>query len=307
MSVQHQLANTMRINNTVAKDVTRQIVTKVFEAFAENKSEVSVYSLPGKSWEFEKNVLVNHYVNNRTKTKLFCSENNFDHFIENWDIGYDVLKNFINHRYFPNYNNYKYNNNNIIQVALTPCSEHIINGIFFDYREQDIKTLICDNSFAWYDFCGNPSVERLNKINLTIKNSVQIFTFATGWRCDDNVEPNIREAGKYISDPSEAIINYFKNKIEGSEYKIVFHLEYVSSRIPMILIAISNDENVINKTFFSSDIKIAKENKTLRIKVDKAPIYAALKSGMSTEQIVQKLNVSSGTVAACKAWITMGK
>jgi len=291
----------MRINGTVAKDVTRQIVTRVFETFAENKKGVCVYSLPGQSWEFEKSVLVNHYVNDRKFTFLNCFEHNVDSFCVNWNIAKNVLNSFICEKSYVN--DYK------IQVELESENQHLMNGIRFVYRNEDINTnenVYNTNIFVWYDFCGNPSIERLNKIDLTSKNTVQIFTFATGWRCEDNVETSIRQASENI--PSrEAILNYFKNKIEGSEYKIVFHLEYVSSRIPMILIAISNDENVINKTFFSSDIKIAKPNKTVRIKVDKTPIYEALKSGMTTEQIVEKLNVPSGTVSACKAWITMGK
>jgi len=291
----------MRINGTVAKDVTRQIVTRVFETFAENKQKVNVYSLPGKSWEFEKNVLVNHYVNNREHTMLLCFENNVDSFVVNFDIAKNVLKDFIREHF--------YIEDNKIKSQLTATKQQDENGIYIEYNNKDIEVTNWpnrSNHFEWFDFCGNPSVERLNKIDLTAKNSVQIFTFTTGWRCEDNVETSIRQASENI--PSrEAILNYFKNKIEGSEYKIVFHLEYVSSRIPMILIAISNDENVINKTFFSSDIKIAKPNKTVRIKVDKTPIYEALKSGMTTEQIVEKLNVPSGTVSACKAWITMGK
>lgn len=291
----------MRINGSVAKDVTRQIVTKVFETFAENKSEVHVYSLPGKSWEFEKNVLVNHYVNNRELTFLICFENNVDSFVVNFDIAKNVLKDFVREHF--------YIQDNKIKSQLTTSKQHRKNDIHIEYNNKDINVPewpIKSNHFEWFDFCGNPSIERLNKINLTGKNNVQIFTFVTGWRCEDNVEPSILENTKNMSN-REAILNYFKNKIEGTEYKIIFDLEYVSSHTPMILIAISNDQNVINKKYFAATVKIEKENKREQIKVDKAPIYAALKSGMSTEEIVQKLNVSSGSVAACKAWITMGK
>lgn len=288
----------MIINGTVAKDVTRQIVTKVFEAFAENKSAISVYSLPGKSWEFEKDVLVNHYVNNRSVTNLYCFEHNPDSFRVNWDIGRNILNSFIIQQ--------SYIKNNKIEIALEPDYKNHKNGISFFYENKDIHAFRFNEYFAWYDFCGNPSVERLNKIDLTSKNTVQVFTFVTGWRREDNVESSILKNTENMSN-REAILNYFKNKIEGTEHKILFDLEYVSSHTPMILIAISNDQNVIDKKYFAASVKIEKEKKREQIKVDKAPIYAALKSGMSTEEIIQKLNVTSGTVAACKAWITMGK
>lgn len=291
----------MKINGTVAKDVTRQIVTKVFEAFAENKSKVTIYSLPGQSWEFEKNVLINHYVNNREITSLHCFEHNIDSFYANWDIAKNVLNDFICEK--------TYVNDNKIQIELLSENQHRKNGLLFFYQNKDIKTNeVLDNEdvFAWYDFCGNPSVERLNKIDLTTKNSVQIFTFVTGWRCEDNVESSIRQAAANSSS-REAIINYFQNKIEGSGYKIIFDIEYVSSHTPMILIAISNDKNVLDKKYFTASVKIKKEKRAKQIKIDKAPIYAALKAGMSTEQIMAKLNFSKGTISSCKAWITMGK
>jgi len=309
----------MRINGTVAKDITRQIVTRVFETFAENKINICVSSLPGKSWEFEKSVLLNHYIKRIGSTILLCYEHDFDLFTVNYDIGKNVLKDFIYER--------KYIENGKIEIDLEIQKEHEDNFLHFGYFNLDIDTSWLDfdnqNLFAWYDFCGNPSVERLNKIDLTRKNSVQIFTFATGWRCEDNVESSIRQAAANSSG-REAILEYFTKKIEGSGYKIVFDLEYVSSRTPMILIAISDDESVIGKSFFSKDVKVSKssfqkalkiwkktkntkEKKPQQIKVDKAPIYAALKAGMSTEEIMVKLNFSKGTISSCKAWITMGK
>ncbi len=288
----------MEIKGTLAKDITRQIVTKVFETFAENKPEVNVFSLPGKSWEFEKNVLINHYVNNRKNTNLYCYENNLNSFSVNWDIGLNVLNEFVTvYSYF--------DCDNRFTKELTSFCKH--SGIDFEYLDIDIGTTNFEkNYFAWYDFCGNPSIERLNKIDLTSKNTVQVFTFATGWRCEDNVESSIRQAAVKSSN-REAILEYFTKKIEGSEYKMLFNIEYVSSRTPMILIAISDDKNVIGKSFFAASVKITKEKKPQKIKIDKAPIYAALKAGMSTEEIMAKLNFSKGTISSCKAWITMGK
>jgi hypothetical protein len=136
--------------------------------------------------------------------------------------------------------------------------------------------------------------------------NVQIFTFATGWRCDLNVEEEIWQAAKNMSN-TEAILKYFKDKIVNTGYKILFSIDYVSSRIPMVLIAITNDENLFDKTFYKDEVKIVKYKNPKKVKIDYSPIYAALKNKESEQEIMRKHNVSKGTISSCKAWITMGK
>jgi hypothetical protein len=106
---------------------------------------------------------------------------------------------------------------------------------------------------------------------------------------------------------TEAILKYFKDKIVNTGYKILFSIDYVSSRIPMVLIAITNDENLFDKTFYKDEVKIVKYKNPKKVKVDRSPIYAALKNKESEQEIMRKHNVSKGTISSCKAWITMGK
>lgn len=295
----------MNITGPVAKDITREIVKKVFEAFTQNQKNVTVYSLPGNSWEFEKFVITNHYVQNLDRTKLICCECNQnkydDHFL--W-LSSNIALFTKDQNTFGFFSGY-ITTNSRNQATINP--EHKENNINFEYLNEYIRIKNKEeNFFAWFDFCGNPSIERVDQLVLPQTKNVQIFTFATGWRCDLNVEEEIWQAAKNMSN-TEAILKYFKDKIVNTGYKILFSIDYVSSRIPMVLIAITNDENLFDKTFYKDEVKIVKYKNPKKVKVDRSPIYAALKNKESEQEIMRKHNVSKGTISSCKAWITMGK
>ena len=57
------------MNNTV-KNSIRHLICKVYDQFASNKDKVSVLSLPGASWEFEKYVLHNYGFRNLLGSQL---------------------------------------------------------------------------------------------------------------------------------------------------------------------------------------------------------------------------------------------
>jgi hypothetical protein len=293
----------MNITGPVAKDITREIVKKVFEAFTQNQKNVTVYSLPGESWEFEKFVFTNHYVQNLDRTNLICCECNQNYYDDCFSIriGADRNDGIEIFEHLPNYITLSSSNQPVARF------EHRENNINFEFLNEYIRIKNKEeNFFAWFDFCGNPSIERVDQLVLPQTKNVQIFTFATGWRCDLNVEEEIWQAAKNMSN-TEAILKYFKDKIVNTGYKILFSIDYVSSRIPMVLIAITNDENLFDKTFYKDEVKIVKYKNPKKVKVDRSPIYAALKNKESEEQIMQKHNVSRGTISSCKAWITMGK
>jgi hypothetical protein len=288
----------MNITGPIAKDITREIVKKIFEAFTEHNKSVSVYSLPGKSWEFEKFVFTNHYIQNLDYTKLNCFEcdkNKYDDCFLHFTSGVSFFD------YLEGYANTDLDNNVIASL------EHRKNNINISYVNRFINIENKnENFFAWFDFCGNPSIERVDQFVLSQNKNVQIFTFATGWRCDLNVEENIWQNAKNMSN-TEAILKHFKDKIINTGYKILFSIDYVSSRIPMVLIAITNDENLFNKTFYKNEIKVLKYDKPKKVNIDRSLIYAALKNKESEQEIMRKYNVSKGTISSCKAWITMGK
>jgi hypothetical protein len=293
----------MNITGPVAKDITREIVKKVFETFTQNQKDVTVYSLPGESWEFEKFVFTNHYVQNLDRTKLICCECNQNYYDDCFlfQIGDNKNDRIEIFEHLPNYITLSSSNQPVARF------EHRENNINFEFLNEYIRIKNKEeNFFAWFDFCGNPSIERVDQLVLPQTKNVQIFTFATGWRCDLNVEEEIWQAAKNMSN-TEAIVKYFKDKIVNTGYKILFSIDYVSSRIPMVLIAITNDENLFDKTFYKDEVKIVKYKNPKKVKIDYSPIYAALKNKESKEQIMQKYNVSKGTISSCKAWITMGK
>lgn len=299
----------MKINGPLAKDITRQIVCELYSDFAQNKKEVSVLSLPGEVWKFEEHVLLTHYSKNLKETELFCFENDKNKIINNAQKGNKRLRNFVRRQH------------NLFSLSCLNDyfildEAHAKNGIQLGYFEDFISTdyVINYDSFCWFDYCGNPSKDRLDNFVTCNNNSfcgVDVFTFSTGWRREDNVDPSILEDSKTIG-PAKAILKYFQDKIANTSFKIIFNIEYVSNHTPMIIIAITNDTNILNnlkwQKYNEKPILIKKKagNKKVKtVKNDYTLVYEDLRNKVDEKIIVEKHKINKHQLAACKAWVTM--
>ncbi len=166
------------------KNAIRHLVTKAYEAFASNKSEVSVVSLPGRVWEFETNV-----INHKDYSDNFGNPYKLDMQLAECD-------------------NNIYNGNLRPLSTLFPhnkVSVYALSRDFVKYYNQFLNYSIVNkaksnNVFAWFDFCGNPTTQSIELINTSIgKNVTYIFTFNTHWRCDTNVDRDILDFAKSIN------------------------------------------------------------------------------------------------------------
>ena len=288
----------------LVKNATRHLVNKAYETFAKGKKSVSVISLPGSVWEFE-----NYVLSNRDFGFKFGGWYNLDMTLVERDEF--IFKNSLG-RAHSNH------------LPINTIAPYIIKQYNVTYKnevlnESHVKSCKSDNIFAWFDFCGNPTPENINLINTaTGKNVTYIFTFNTAWRMDTNVAPELRHLAAE-SNKAIATQNYLNSLAEKLGLTLIWSFDYVSNYIPMISVCFSNDANVIaDKSLNIINVNKNKKNKltqrtntpitrTVTIKRDLSPVYVDVKAKMSDKDVCAKHNITYNTLAAVKAWITMGK
>jgi hypothetical protein len=290
------------MKNTV-KNATRHLVCKAYEAFSKNKKYINVISLPGDVWEFENYAFLN---------KDFSWYFNGNYSIEMTLLEKDEII----------YNRHMYAKKNFRPVNTN--SYYILDRHNVTYKnevlnESHVKNCSSDNIFAWFDFCGNPTTENVNLVNTaTGKNVTYIFTFNTAWRMDTNVHPELRNLAAE-SNKAIATQDYLKILADKLGLTLIWSFEYVSNYIPMISVCFSNDVNVIaDKSLSVMNVNKDKKSKitnrtntpitkAVTVKRDLSPVYIDTKAGIADGAICTKHNITAGTLAAVKAWITMGK
>jgi len=270
------------MNNTV-KNSIRHLICKVYDQFATNKDKVSVLSLPGVSWEFEKYVLHNYGFRNLfgypLQLDIVCFERNRDIYEHNIEERGDLLE-----------------NSNVISYV----NEHVEDASEV-YTQQE-------NVFSWFDFCGQPSFFDLDYNKATGK-QVQIFTFTTNWRRTDSIPQSLLDDAKNVG-PAQALLPYFKPSMDKHGYHLLFAIAYVGVRSPMLCFCITNDPDVLNHNYKVENMNAKKQASTVRQKTvipktDKQAVYEALKNGVSDCVIMTTHNINAHQLAAHKAWLTM--
>ena len=287
----------------LVKNATRHLVIKAYETFTKDKKSISVISLPGDVWEFE-----NYVLSNRDFGFKFGGWYALDMaLVERDEVTFKrnlAGSNFgtptnINAAYIVKQYNVTYKN-------------EILN-------ESHVKSCKSNNIFAWFDFCGNPTSENIHLINTaTGKNVTYIFTFNTAWRMDTNVDPELRHLAS-LGNKAIATQLHLNLLAEKLGLTLIWSFEYVSNYAPMISVCFSNDVNVIaDKSLNIMSVNESKKSKLTKhtlnvitkavtVKRDLSAVYVDVKAKMDEKAICAKHNVSVNTLAAVKAWITMGK
>ena len=287
----------------LVKNATRHLVIKAYETFTKDKKSISVISLPGDVWEFE-----NYVLSNRDFGFKFGGWYALDMaLVERDEVTFKrnlAGSNFgtptnINAAYIVKQYNVTYKN-------------EILN-------ESHVKSCKSNNIFAWFDFCGNPTSENIHLINTaTGKNVTYIFTFNTAWRMDTNVDPELRHLAS-LGNKAIATQLHLNLLAEKLGLTLIWSFEYVSNYAPMISVCFSNDVNVIaDKSLNIISVNESKKSKltqrsntpitrAVTVKRDLSAVYVDVKAKMDEKAICAKHNVSVNTLAAVKAWITMGK
>jgi len=287
----------------IVKNATRHLVAKAYETFAKGKKAISVISLPGDVWELENYVLSNRDFAYRFGTyyslDIILAEKNETIYNRHFRGKSNALPINVNSYYILNQYNVIYKN-------------EVLN-------ESHVKSCKSDNIFAWFDFCGNPTSENINLINTaTGKNVTYIFTFNTAWRMDTNVDPELRHLAS-LGNKAIATQLHLNLLAEKLGLTLIWSFEYVANYAPMISVCFSNDVNVIaDKSLNIMSVNESKKSKltqhtlnvitkAVTVKRDLSAVYVDVKAKMDEKAICAKHNVSVNTLAAVKAWITMGK
>ena len=288
----------------LVKNATRHLVTKAYETFTKGKKSISVISLPGRVWEFE-----NYVLSNRDFAYQFGYWYALDMtLVERDEFTFKNNLGLWSRNDMPTNTNAAY----IIKKHNVTYKNEILN-------ESHVKSCKSDNIFAWFDFCGNPTTDNINLINTaTGKNVTYVFTFNTAWRMDTNVHPELRnlavESNKAIA--TQDYLNLLAQKLGLT---LIWSFEYIANYAPMISVCFSNDVNVIaDKSLTIMKVNKHKKSKltqrsnapitrAVTVKRDLSAVYVDVKAKMDEKAICAKHNVSVNTLAAVKAWITMGK
>lgn len=323
-----------------AKNATRELVQELYYNFISDKTHVEVHSLPEVVWEFEKEVVRSAEYNKLSKLHLYCYES--DH--RRYDNQYYVMKNWFETE-IPFKSRNKAARTYEWQQEIKVFKNHqqcdaIKFSYFMDYMPDD---LYCYNRYAsedfhidksimetskigskgmfiWKDYCGLPNNNNCDPermfINPSFKNtkSVQVFTFELCWRRDDSVPYEMKKlARKYGK--REAIVMYFKQLCKDHGYKMMFDIKYKSKKVPMLILAITNDPNLVNpknldkiKSQLEEGVKTQKEKEidyqnTLEVRKELA--YSYLKNNVSVDSVAEITGFTPRQVSCFKAWITM--
>ena len=287
----------------LVKNATRHLVIKAYETFTKDKKSISVISLPGSVWEFE-----NYVLSNRDFGFKFGGWYSLDMtLVERDEV---VFKRNLAGSNFG--------------TPVNSIAAYIVKQYNITYKneilnESHVKSCKSNNIFAWFDFCGNPTSENINLINTAAdKNVTYVFTFNTAWRMDTNVDPSLRHLAS-LGNKAIATQLHLNLLAEKLGLTLVWSFEYVSNYIPMISVCFSNDANVIaDKSLTVMNVNKDKKNKltqrsnapitrAVTVKRDLSAVYVDVKAKMDEKAICAKHNVSVNTLAAVKAWITMGK
>mgnify|MGYP000353484235 FL=1 len=287
----------------IVKNATRHLVAKAYETFAKGKRAISVISLPGDVWELE-----NYVLSNRDFAYRFGKYYSLD-------IILAEKNETIYNRHFRGKSN---------ALPINVNSYYILNQYNVTYKnevlnESHVQSCKSNNIFAWFDFCGNPTSENINLINTaTGKNVTYIFTFNTAWRMDTNVDPELRHLAS-LGNKAIATQLHLNLLAEKLGLTLIWSFEYVSNYAPMISVCFSNDVNVIaDKSLNIISVNESKKSKltqrsntpitrAVTVKRDLSAVYVDVKAKMNDDGVCAKHNVSVNTLAAVKAWITMGK
>jgi hypothetical protein len=288
----------------IVKNATRHLVCKAYEAFAKDKKKISIISLPGDVWEFE-----NYAFSNKDFAWRFKGNYSLDTTLLEKD---EII-----------YNRHSYAKKHFRPVNTN--SYYILDRYNVTYKnevlnESHVKNCQSDNIFAWFDFCGNPTSENINLINTAVgKNVTYIFTFNIAWRMDTNVDKEVRDLAGLHENKGVAIKLHLQKLAEQLGLTMVWSFDYVANYSPMISVCLSNDVNVLaDKSLQIDSVNNSRKNnlskrsanvitKAIAIKRDLSAVYVDVKAKMDDDSVCAKHNVSVNTLAAVKAWITMGK
>lgn len=196
----------------------------------------TVYTLPATVWEIEQFIAERTYATRRWnrgkgRVALHCFENDWAVYASQKDTRMFMGQEG-EHPLYPN---------------LDFHYHHL--GI---YPNEDCTR----NFFGWFDFCGNPTQERLDIVTHPknfVHNSVVFATFPCAWRLRDTVQPDILDTALDLAGDDDELCNHATDAVEaymekhtGNKVKCIVSMEYQAQRTPMMLLGFTNSREIIS-------------------------------------------------------------
>ncbi len=267
-------------------------VTRTRTGIASKAEDATVYTLPCHVWELEQQVATESNFASRLQLQHTVSLHCFE-------INRDVYNLQKNTRAFmlPN-------------IGLYPNFDF---SYYCDYirANEDAKR----NFFAWFDFCGLPTKDKLDVVldrKNFVPNSVVFVTFLCKWRRPDSIPAEITEAiTDDMSSRVDVVVDYL-NKNTSNKVKVFTSIEYqAQGNSPMMMIGLSNSPEILDKPPFHSRMKREVKTRTIKSPAKRDLTYDEteelrkdLRSWKFTqEELAEKYDCSFGQVGACKAWL----
>jgi len=114
--------------------------------------------------------------------------------------------------------------------------EETMSGFYINQSLPSSSAFACLPTFAWYDFCGNPTPKRMEVISGDMgSQSVFIVTFANKFRRPASLSGNLLKLGTEV---------FLKNKL--NKMSLLFSEQYKckAKGMPMIMMAFTNSKSL---------------------------------------------------------------
>jgi hypothetical protein len=294
------------------KAAMRSIVCRVYREWSRSLVKVTptrsgtvvkgehgtVYSLPATLWEFEQSVAAETLW--ATRVQLDVAESLVN--LRCFEYDPNPTRKGESRRTFERQQNSR---------AFMLNDEGLYPNFYFNYSHEPIhENLEAErNFFAWFDWMGNPSASDL-KVALDphnfVHNSVVFVTWSASWRRTDNVpqelldlvDSKMKDGDKPCYHTTDAVEEYLLERT-GNKVKCIVSIEYNAQGTPMMLIGLTNSRSIID----------ARKPERVRIpRTSKQDAKENIRKDLRTfkytrEEIMERHNVSLGTVRAVLAWV----
>ena len=267
-------------------------VTRTRSGVATKAEDAAVYTLPASIWELEQQVATE---------SNFASRLNLKHTISLHSFELDTAT-------------YKQQNNT--RAFMLPEV-----GLYPNFKFSYWNSPICANEdakrnfFAWYDFCGLPTKDKLDIVldrKNFVNNSVVFVTFLCRWRRSESIPAEIMESvTDNMSSRVDAVMDYL-HKNTSNKVKPFISVEYqAQGNSPIMMIGLSNSPEILSLPEHHSRMrreeKCQPSESPAKRDLTKKETFELRQDiqtkNYSVEQLAEKYNCSFKQVGACKAWV----
>ena len=114
--------------------------------------------------------------------------------------------------------------------------EETMSGFYINQSLPSSSAFACLPTFAWYDFCGNPTPKRMEVISNDMgSQSVFVVTFANKFRRPENLNADLLKRGTE---------SFLKDKLKKMSFLFSEQYKCKAKGIPMIMMAFTNSKSL---------------------------------------------------------------